>query len=303
MRGVVRKALLLSCIGLGLLGACGVEEPAPAHVDEEWDGRMRFHRVLVVVLENTDYQDAMAIPYLRSLASRGTLFSDYHAISRPSYPNYLAMTAGGTFGVDDSEQRTFKTHTVARLLENRGYTWRAYAQGYPGDCNLTSHQGAYWRKHVPFLSFTAVTDDPARCAAVVDERQFVVDYESEQLPSFAFYVPDIRNDGHDTGVAFAGQWLERFLEPLLADRRFMQETLVVVTFDEADSSDNQVYTVFLGDMVRTGLVVDEPTNHYNVLRTIEENFQTGTLGRRDAVNGPLTRVWNDEHRLPVDPGS
>ena len=92
-------------------------------------------------------------------------------------------------------------------------------------------------------------------------------------------------------LAQSANWLEGFLEPILADDRVIRNTLVVVTFDESLSDDNNhIYTVFLGDMVRPGARVDGCYDHYDLLRTIEENFGLGTLGaevivrRNDAID-------------------
>ena len=46
------------------------------------------------------------------------------------------------------------------------------------------------------------------------------------------------NDAHDTNVTFAGQWLRSFLSPLLKNSYFMEDTLILVTFDE-----NEEYTI------------------------------------------------------------
>src|SRR5437588_318918 len=81
----------------------------------------------------------------------------------------------------------------------------------------------------------------------------------------------------------ASRWLQGFLEPdwnngepLWKHKAFM-DTLIVVTFDESyDTSPeagNHIYTVFLGSMVQHRPEgIPDNYNHYNVLRTIEENF-------------------------------
>src|SRR5215831_2982997 len=57
-----------------------------------------FDRVLIIVLENTDYERALQDPSLAALASQGASFTNLHALFHPSYPNYLAMIAGTDFG-------------------------------------------------------------------------------------------------------------------------------------------------------------------------------------------------------------
>ncbi|HWJ47571.1 MAG TPA: hypothetical protein VNS62_07955, partial [Candidatus Udaeobacter sp.] len=58
-----------------------------------------FDRVLLIVLENTDYERAMQDPNLTALAAQGASFTNFHALFHPSYPNYLAMVAGTDFGL------------------------------------------------------------------------------------------------------------------------------------------------------------------------------------------------------------
>ncbi|MEI6806617.1 MAG: alkaline phosphatase family protein [Myxococcaceae bacterium] len=254
-----------------------------------------FDHVVIVVLENVDYSDAIKNPYLKSLIPTGALLSNFNAIMHPSYPNYLAMTAGNTFGFTADHQGSVDAFSIADLLESRGLSWKNYAEGYPGNCFLGSTHDRYARKHVPFLSYKSVQDSPARCARVVSGEQFQSDWESGQLPHYAFYTPDMDNDGHDTGLLFAGDWLQKFLTPLLHDSERMKRTLIVVTFDESGplSSNHQIFTLLLGPVIKSGVAVSTAYNHYSLLRTIEDNFGLGTLGREDRHAEAIQGVWTE----------
>ncbi len=80
-------------------------------------------------------------------------------------------------------------------------------------------------------------------------------------------------------------------------------TLIVVTFDEADfnavgfdtsyDGPNQIYTVLLGDMIAPGTVVSTPYNHYNLIRTVEENFSLGSLMKNDLGANYFRFLWNE----------
>jgi acid phosphatase len=50
----------------------------------------------------------------------------------------------------------------------------------------------------------------------------------------AFLTPNMTNDAHDTNVTFAGQWLRKWLPQFLNNTYFMDNTLLMVTFDESD---------------------------------------------------------------------
>ncbi len=80
-------------------------------------------------------------------------------------------------------------------------------------------------------------------------------------------------------------------------------TLLVITFDEADydaegydtnyDGPNQVYTVLLGDMIKPGTVISTPYNHYNLIRTVEENFQLGSLNKNDEGANWFRFLWDE----------
>lgn len=252
-----------------------------------------FERVFIVVMENENAADVLNNGYYRSLAKRGAIFSKARGVAHPSYPNYLAMVGGDTFGVKDSTQRTLSDAALSDLLEARELTWKNYAEDYPGGCFLGGKFGNNARKHVPFLSFATVQQDPTQCANVVNAVELENDLAAGKLPHVMLYSPNLDHDGHDSGLKGGANWLEGFLEPLLHDARFMAGTLVVVTFDESGgrNDSNAIYTVFVGDMVKPGVVSAQPLSHYGLLRTIEDNFELGTLDKQDEKAAAVTDVW------------
>jgi hypothetical protein len=279
------------CVLLGLVAMAYV--PAPARGADRWSGGRRFNRTLLIVLENKNYGQVMDVPYFRQLATKGALFSDAHAITHPSYSNYIALVAGDTHGITDDRPRDLHVASIADLLNAYGLTWKNYAEGYPGNCSAINRQGRYDRKHVPFINFSSIRAKPERCANVVAAAQFHADRAANNLPNYAFYSPDRANDGHDTDLDYTASWLRGFLDPLLADATFMNGTLIIVTFDESDGDEgNQIYTLFLGPMVKDGYIEARRIDHYNVLRTIEENFNLGTLGLKDEAHDPIVTIWN-----------
>lgn len=92
--------------------------------------------------------------------------------------------------------------------------------------------------------------------------------------------------GHDTTVTVAGTWTRTFLEPLLNNKNFMKNTLVLVTFDENHTYglQNRVAGILLGDAVPQNLVGttdDTYYNHYSEISTVQANWGLHTLGRWD----------------------
>ena len=254
--------------------------------------RPPFETVFIVVLENATYASALAQPVMADLAGRGALFSNFFAETHPSFPNYVALTAGSTFGIASNATVTLDVTHVGDLVEAAGRTWKVYAEGYPGGCFLGASAGAYVRRHVPFLSFANVQGNPARCALIVEASALAADVASGTLPDYALYIPDLNHDGHDTGVAVAAQWLGQTFGPLLDDPRFTRGRLFVVTFDEAPSGGpNHIFTAVLGRGVMPGAVSPTLYDHYSLLRTIEQALELGSLGRQDVVSPPITDVW------------
>jgi acid phosphatase len=73
------------------------------------------------------------------------------------------------------------------------------------------------------------------------------------------------DDGHDTNVTFAASWSRSFLTPLLNNTYFMNNTLVILSFDETETSNtsNKVFTVLLGGAVPTSLHGTTDSTFYN----------------------------------------
>jgi len=276
-----------------------------------------FDRVLIIVLENQSYVSAKKDKYLKQLADEGVEFMDFRGVAHPSYPNYLAMISGSTFGThglfgdsqrcfpDDSEHKT-----IADFLD-----WKNYAENYPAKrgqhpdlCDGGGKDGGkYARKHVPFLSFQKIQKGSFKNVVSVDTKDphnaFVTDVENSKksqknsdykpLVTYMFYTPNLDDDGHDSNLGTAATWLKNFLENWFPpDAR--TGTLIVVTFDEAEGSErasNHIYTVFLGDMVKKGQKISRRYDHYDVLRTIESNFGLPSLNSGDGKASVITGIW------------
>jgi len=291
------------------------EEPARAsalHIDAH-----HFDRVLIIVLENVDYEVASKDKNFADVAAAGANFTNFHALFHPSYPNYLAMVAGTDFGIHNrgrllaDNQVNFPAdaahHTIADRLIAAGLDFKQYAEELPdGTCpwNFTSQhvadkRGNYVRRHVPFLSFRQVQQKWCDRVIRVDSSKsdnFFVQDAKKGLVAYSFYTPNMNHDGHDTNAQTAGAWVKKFLADTFTEK-LRQGTLVVVTFDESGgNADNRIYTLFLGDMVKPANQQDpkalaKPYTHYSVLRTIEDNFGLEPLTANDRAAAPITDIW------------
>jgi phospholipase C len=171
-------------------------------------------------------------------------------------------------------------------MEPRGLTWKAYQENYPGKCfDEFQHDMLYVRIHNPFIIFDNIRNNNQRCSNIVNSDQLYTDIQNDELPNLMYYTPNLNNDGHDTGLEYANNYLSKMLPRLLNDNRFMDNrTLVFITFDEDDYfHDNGVYTMLIGSMIHQGVVDETLYSHYSLLRTIEDNWNLGTLGRNEKM--------------------
>ena len=300
-----RRKLQMVIVWSALLSCLGAASSLRAQSESAKPEGKHFDQVVIVVLENEGTDQALADPYISSLTREKTAwFSHYHALTHPSFPNYLAIVAGSTFGLDtDHRPAPLTGETIADRLEEKNLTWKSYAENYPGGCYLGSAAGQgrltpsaaptelYVRKHVPFLAFASIQNNPARCARVVGANQFMRDARAGKLPNYSFYTPNMFNDGHDTSIETSSSWLQGFIRTLEGTAALRQRTLVVITWDEGGNRDNRVLTLFLGPVVNPGKYGAALT-HYSLLRTIEDNFGLSAVGAGDKRASPFPEdVW------------
>ena len=252
----------------------------------------RFKRVIMVVLENASYFATSHQMYFQQLSAKGAVMANMWAEIHPSQGNYIAMVAGDSYGIDYDTDININVRHIGDLLEEAKKDWRVYAEDYPGDCFKGEDYKDYVRKHNPFISFVNVQNDRARCDKIKGGDAFDADYKNKALPEFSFYVPTLKNDGHDTGIDFSGNWVTTKFKKMLKDKNFMKDTLFVVTFDESQwLASDQIYTVFIGGNIVPGALSHQRLNHYNILSTIEQEFGLKSLGVKDRVSTPITGIW------------
>ena len=251
-----------------------------------------FDRAIIVMFENANYSDAIKQPFFKKIADQGAHFSNFLALTHPSQGNYIALTSGSLNGVNSDGVFDIDVRSIADLLEEKGLTWKVYSEAFPGHCFLGKSKGNYVRKHVPFISYLDIQKNPQRCAKIVEAAQFDVDVEQGKLPDYIFYVPDVRNDGHDTGVSYADKWYNQKFSPYLNNAKFMENTVLITAFDESSfsASKNQIYVSIVGPGVKSSVVADS-LNLYSLLNLFEENWNLGSLGKNDIQAVPVPQIW------------
>src|SRR5260370_40552783 len=99
-------------------------------------------------MENKSAQQARAGVYTGHLAATEGVANNYRAITHPSVPNYLALTSGSTWGIQDDSYHKLPKQDLGTQLTAAGVTWRAYMEGL-GDGGGLSQPGPYELGHNP----------------------------------------------------------------------------------------------------------------------------------------------------------
>ncbi|MGZ4622758.1 MAG: alkaline phosphatase family protein [Blastococcus sp.] len=252
--------------------------------------------VMIIVEENHSFGQVIGnrdMPFFNRLAQTYGLATNYAGVSHPSEPNYLAMVSGSTWG--DPQDRTpqegsYPGPTLVDQLAARGVAWRAYLEDMPRACDMTDTYGpgGYDVNHNPFLYFRSIRDTPAQCAHDVPFSQFARDLRDGSAAPFVFVAPNTTHDMHNGTPAQGDAWLSEQFAAIFASKWYRQGGVVVVTFDEGETTD-RVATVVVSEADRGVAPLTTRANHYALLRAVEKLYGLPLLGSAaDARNGDLT---------------
>jgi hypothetical protein len=259
----------------------------------------------VIVLENEEYGSVVgssSAPFLNRLARRHVLLTNGFAVRHPSLPNYLALIGGSTFGISsDCTSCHVHARNLVDQLEARRLSWKAYMQGMPHACYLGASAGPsphrYAKKHDPFLYFDNIRGRASRCRRVVPFDRFPVDLR-RGLPRFAWITPDLCFDMHDCPVSTGDRWLARWVPRILP--RLGRDGILVITFDEGSSSatccsvtpgGGQIVTIIAGPGAADRRRIARASNHYSLLRLVEDAWGLPRLGHAGDRATPTIRGW------------
>jgi phospholipase C len=248
--------------------------------------------LILVVEENHAFEQVIgskAAPFLNHLAAHGTLLTDYHAITHPSLPNYVALLGGRTGRIrSDCMHCTISGPTLIDQLEARHISWAAYLQGLPRPCSAVARSGAYTEAVDPFMHAARVRDHPSRCDRVLPFHRVHADLAAGRLPTVVFVMPDLHHEMHSGSKRVGDAWLRRLVGELHASPVWGQDTRLVVTFDESNRHDVRSCCAGLGRGGRVATIVagpripracdPTPSTHYSLLRSIEAAFGLPFLG-------------------------
>lgn len=228
-------------------------------------------------MENHSAQQALGGSFISSLAARYGVAANYHAVSHPSVPNYLALSSGSTWGVTDDSYRVLPRRDLGTELSDAGITWRAYMEGLTGAGCLDSPV-PYDPGHNPFAFYGGACP-----SNVVPFDRFASDL-ARNTPMFSWITPDRCHDTHDCAVAVGDQWLHQQVDAITASAAWKSGGVLFITWDEDDdSADNHVLSLVVAHGVghRTS---QHAYTHYSLLATVEDLLGVKRLGQAAQAN-------------------
>ncbi|MGA7912434.1 MAG: alkaline phosphatase family protein [Candidatus Dormiibacterota bacterium] len=246
--------------GVGCAGAqAGTATASPRHV-------------FLIVMENHSAQEALSGPFTASLAAHYGVANNYHAVAHPSVPNYLALTSGQTWGVEDDSYRVLPKSDIGDQLTTAGISWKAYMEGLGPEGCLNSPV-PYDPGHNPFAFYGGAC--PNNVVPLTAEAADL----AGNAPRFSWITPDRCHDGHDCSVATSDAWLRQEVGAITSSRAWRSNGVLFITWDEDDNSaDNHVLTLVIAPGVGHR-VSNNAYNHYSLLATVEDLMGVGRLGR------------------------
>jgi phosphatidylinositol-3-phosphatase len=276
--------------------------------------------VVFVIFENHSYDQILgnsAAPYLNGLVrdSASALFTQSYALTHPSQPNYLMLFSGTDQGVtndDVPKKLPFTSPNLGAGLLHAGRTFAGYSEDLPTIGFDGKSSGHYARKHNPWVNWQGAETNGIPDTLNLPLTFFPNNYDL--LPTVSFVIPNQDNDMHNgtdpKRINKADAWLRDHLDGYVQWAQ-SHNSLLVITFDEGHTGDgnllnrifsffsdedesrssesNQIFTVFVGKMVKHGSY-DQKIDHYSVLRTIEEMYGLSHSGN-SAASSAISNVW------------
>src|SRR5947209_268450 len=285
-----------------------------------------FDHTVIIIMEDHGIQDVCARnpppclgsngdPYMASLANNYAIGSQYLGVNHFSQANYLALLGGDTFGCSNNGCPPVSNPNLVDRLESAGLTWKGYLenQNLASGCDTTYHE-PYTPEHNPFVGFTDILNNPARCSKVVlanpntctvTDCALVNDLNSASAPNLMWLTPNNCNNMHGftgicpSSVPTGDNYLKSLVPNILNSQTFTaQRSALFIVFDEGNgycplngSSEDCVYAVWAGPLAKTSYATSNLYNHYSWTRTIEANWNLASLTSNDANAKPMTEFF------------
>src|SRR2546428_908441 len=298
---VVRALVGASALSRILLGPSTLPPGGP--VRDQATGN--FDQLVVVLMETQNLNDVYGpAAYMTQLADLYSFSQGWSSITNPSQPNYIAILGGSTFGVSGDGNHPKLNHpTMVDILENTSKTWKAFAENATGSgCSINPPRG---EDHFPFLSYTTITNNSARCANLLPGSYNEVITAFNAGTNFIWLTPNDCNNMHDCSVATGDAWIQSWVPNLLLAMAGKKAALIIM-FDEAYTSPPYIYMSFSGPATKLAYNSTASYTHYSLLKLIEDVWGGGNLGQGDVTAPSPLEFFNaggPDFTLSANPGT
>lgn len=275
------KLALVATTLVVALGACSSPstgtQSTPASTHPDVPGT-----VFTILFENEAATDVLkpTNPTFYRLSQTQGSATQYVSSTHPSLPNYITLTSGSTNGVTTDNDpndnlRIGGAANVADQLDAAGVPWRAYMESMGAPCNFVSTD-LYSAHHDPFLYYTTMATDPARCAEhVVDyDANFQADLDSGAY-RYMWITPNMCHDMHNCAGPIADAWLADAVAKITASKAYQNGGALFILFDEGSlrvlgASATLTTIVMSPKLVAPHYVSDTYYEHTSYLATVED---------------------------------
>ena len=249
-----------------------------------------FDQLVVVLMENHNLNDIYGpAPYMTQLADQYSFSQHWASITNPSQPNYIAILGASTFGVSgDGNHPNLNHPTLVDLIETSGHTWNAIAEGSGSGCSISPQRG---EDHFPFLSYTTITGNAARCANLHSGGTTDVVAALNAGTNFIWFTPTDNHNMHDNSVSSGDAWLQSWVPGLLTAMGSKKAALIIM-FDEAYTSPPYIYMSFSGPATKLAYKSTVSYSHYSLAKLLEDVWGGGSLGQGDVSAASPVEFFN-----------
>jgi acid phosphatase len=273
-----RNIILFTLIIFGSIGTLGWERPAvqmasvnAASVKEDTSRMIHPDHIIFVWLENKRFSTIIGsrdAPFINSLIKKGTLFTNSHATTHPSYPNYVDFFAGQNNGITSDaciDNLALTTPNLYSILKDAGKSFAWYSEDLPATGSKACTFKYYVQKHNPTTMFGNVPGSANKRFA-----DFPKDYS--QLENVVCISPNMVNDMHSGSIKEADNWVKKKLSKL-ANWCIDNNSVFVIYFDESETyDDNRIPVIAIGQQVKEACESDAKYDHYSWTKTISAMF-------------------------------
>jgi hypothetical protein len=252
--------------------------------------------IIFIWFENKNYSQIInsdSAPYINSLIPEGALFTNFHALGHPSYPEYLRFFSGTDNGKTNDaclKGAPYNSPNLYTQLKAKEKTFAWYSEDLPAIGSDTCSSGAYVERHNPTQCFSNVPGSA---------NKRLVDFPKNfsELENVVCISPNLNNDMHDGSILQGDTWLKNHLAGLIEWCKNHNSVFVIYFDEDNGTAENRIPVIALGQNIKNNYKSDVNYNHYNWTRTILQEY-----GGDQIANSAKSRFISDCWKKSEMPG-